>query len=381
MPNQPSSPHDLDRREMLGTMGLAAAGGLALAGTVSAADPPAVEDRGANIKIKSLRGIACGPKTFIKIETDKNVVGWGEVTGCEPKAAAVLAESLFELLDGENPTRVGPPLAEAVPLPPRHARRLDHGPRPLRHRHGLVGHYGETLGRAGLPPARRAAGARRPRMYPSPKATKLGTGGPHPFSGNPSDVLGLAKSIENLRKEKGPEYTIMFDCHCAIPPAMLIQFASAVEPYNVLWLEEPVCPGNVEAFKRVKQQIHIPIACCLLLSNHLGGRHVPPERLRGHPPARRRPDRRHQPDGPQDRGAVRGVPRPCWRPHNTCSELGLSASVHCSAATTLFLIQEGIFRRTYHAGGRGEEELGGGRRRLRLRCRRGRGWASRWTKP
>ena len=107
MPN-PNHP-DLDRREMLGTVGLAAAAGLTLAGAVSGTDvvPAAgVEDRGAYIKITSLRGIPCGPKTFLKIETDKKVTGWGEVTGCEPKVAAVLAESLFELLDGENPTRV-----------------------------------------------------------------------------------------------------------------------------------------------------------------------------------------------------------------------------------------------------------------------------------
>ena len=107
MPN-PNHP-DLDRREMLGTVGLAAAAGLTLAGAVSGTDvvPAAgVEDRGAYIKITSLHGIPCGPKTFLKIETDKKVTGWGEVTGCEPKVAAVLAESLFELLDGENPTRV-----------------------------------------------------------------------------------------------------------------------------------------------------------------------------------------------------------------------------------------------------------------------------------
>ena len=52
-----------------------------------------------------------------------------------------------------------------------------------------------------------------------------------------------------------------------------------------------------------------------------------------------RPDRRHQPDAEdRDAGEAYYVP---LAPHNTCSELGLSASVHCSAATTLFLIQEG----------------------------------------
>ena len=53
-------------------------------------------------------------------------------------------------------------------------------------------------------------------------------------------------------------------------------------------------------------------------------------------------------------------------PHNTCSELGLSASVHCSAATTLFLIQEGYLDGHIMPPGVAQQELGGGRRRLRL---------------
>jgi galactonate dehydratase len=332
--------NDLDRREMLGTMGLAAAAGLTLAGAVSgAADPAAgVEDRGANIKITSLRGIPCGPKTFLKIETDKKVTGWGEVTGCEPKVAAVLAESLFELLDGENPTRVEHLWQKLF----RSHRDMRGGSIMVHVISGIDMALWDITGKLwGVPVYRLLGGPLREkvRMYPSPKANKLGTGGPNPFSGNPGDVMGLVKGIENLRKEKGPDYAIMFDAHCAIPPAMLIQFAAAVEPYNILWLEEPACPGNIEVFKRLKQQIRIPIA--------LGER-----------------DRTIwdvisylqngcidilQPDVGQTGGIsqMRKIAALCeayhvpLAPHNTCSELGLSASVHASAATTLFLIQEG----------------------------------------
>ncbi len=335
----PADRNDLDRREMLGTMGLAAAGGLALAGAV-AADPvaAAAEDRGANIKITSLRGIPCGPKTFLKMETDKKVTGWGEVTGCEPKVAAVLAESLFELLDGENPTRVEHLWQKLF----RSHRDMRGGSIMVHVISGIDMALWDITGKLwGVPVYRLLGGPLRDkvRMYPSPKANKLGTGGPNPFSGNPGDVMGLVKGIENLRKEKGPDHAIMFDAHCAIPPAMLIQFASAVEPYNILWLEEPVCPGNIEVFKRLKQQIRIPIA--------LGER-----------------DRTIwdvisylqngcidilQPDVGQTGGIsqMRKIAALCeayhvpLAPHNTCSELGLSASVHASAATTLFLIQEG----------------------------------------
>ena len=47
----------------------------------------------------------------------------------------------------------------------------------------------------------------------------------------------------------------MFDAHCAMPPPFLIQFAAAIKPYDVLYIEEPAVPGNIEVFKRLKQQI------------------------------------------------------------------------------------------------------------------------------
>ena len=52
----------------------------------------------------------------------------------------------------------------------------------------------------------------------------------------------------------------MFDAHSCTPPPFLIQFANAIEPYNVLWIEEPAVPGNIEVFKRIKQSVRVPLA-------------------------------------------------------------------------------------------------------------------------
>lgn len=52
----------------------------------------------------------------------------------------------------------------------------------------------------------------------------------------------------------------MFDAHSAVPPATLIQLAAAIKPYDLLFIEEPAVPGNIETFKRLKQHIHIPLA-------------------------------------------------------------------------------------------------------------------------
>src|SRR5205823_2320992 len=83
----------------------AAAAGLALLRDVKA-DDPKVEDRGSAIRINKLKAFVVGAKAFIKVETNMNVFGWGEVTGLDPKVSCTLADSLFELLNDENPTRV-----------------------------------------------------------------------------------------------------------------------------------------------------------------------------------------------------------------------------------------------------------------------------------
>ena len=90
------------------------------------------------------------------------------------------------------------------------------------------------------------------RMYPTPKAQKAGTGGPHPLSGDPKDIKQLVNMVENARKQVGPDGCVMFDAHCAVPPPMMIQFANAIEPYNMMCLEEPCVPGNIDAFMRLE---------------------------------------------------------------------------------------------------------------------------------
>ena len=176
-------------------------------------------------------------------------------------------------------------------------------------------------------------------MYPTPKATKLGTGGPHPFSGNPSDIQPLVRMVQETRKRLGPDGTIMFDAHCAVPPPMLIQLTAAIQPYDILFLEEPAVPGNIEVFKRLKEQIRIPMAT--------GERDRTIWEMIAYLQSGTidilQPDVGHT-------GGITQVKKIATlaeayfvplAPHNTCSELGLTASLHAVASIPLFLIQEG----------------------------------------
>lgn len=327
----------LNRRELLESAGMVAAGGLLLAAAGEAAAAPG-EDRASAIHITSLKTMPVGPKAYVKIETNQKITGWGEVTGSEPKVASALAESLFELLDGENPTRVEYLWQKVY----RSHRDMRGGPLMVHTLSAIDMALWDITGKLhGVPVYRLLGGPTRDkiRMYPTPKAHKTGTGGPHPWSGGLNDIAPLVRSVEHSRKMVGPDGAVMFDAHCAVPPPLLIQLAAAIQPYDVLWIEEPVVPGNIEVFKRLKQAIKVPIAtgerdrtiweviaylqngCIDILQSDVG--HC---------------------GGISQLKKIATLAEAYYTPmapHNTCSELGLTASLHVSASIPLFLIQEG----------------------------------------
>jgi galactonate dehydratase len=255
-----ASSSGLSRRELVSTAGAFAAAGV-FSDMVAAADAPAlaVEDKATSIKITSATAIPLGAKTLLKITTNHGITGWGEISQLPPKAAVALVESMYELLDGENPTRV-----EHLWQKLYRAHRDYRGGAFMVHTiSGIDMALWDIAGKLhGVPVYRLLGGPTRDkiRVYPTAKATKIGPGGTQPWSSDEKDIKRLVQGVEETRKRVGPDGTIMYDCHCMMPPPTLIQFANAIEPYNVLWLEEPCVPGNIESFKRLKQQIRVPIA-------------------------------------------------------------------------------------------------------------------------
>ena len=100
----------------------------------------------------------------------------------------------------------------------------------------------------------------RIRVYHTSKAIKVPPHGIYEHSGTPADIDRMVKAIAAAREKVGPDGAVMFDAHSAVPPATLIQLAGALKPYDVLFIEEPAVPGNIEVFKRIKEQIRIPLA-------------------------------------------------------------------------------------------------------------------------
>jgi galactonate dehydratase len=240
------------------------------------------------------------------------------------------------LLDGENPTRIEHLWQKIY----RSHRDMRGGPYMTHTLAGIDMALWDITGKLwGVPVYRLLGGPTRDkvRIYPSPTATKVGAG-PMPFAGTPQQIENYVRSIANARKQVGPEGVVMFDAHCALPPPFLMQLAAAIEPYSVMYLEEPAVPGNIEVFKRLKQHISIPFAVGeqartiweVIAYLHAGVADI------------LQIDCAHTGGISQMRkiatlGEAYQVP---LAPHCVTTDLGATASLHVSAAVPLFLIHE-----------------------------------------
>jgi galactonate dehydratase len=241
------------------------AGGLATVGVVADIIQPAiaaaraVEDKFTSIKIRSIATFPQVGHNLVKIETNLGIAGWGDIAGVPPKVGDLLCQELFDLLDGENPTRVD-----------YLWDKLFNASRELRGDRILLCVLGgidmalwDITGKLhGVPVYRLFGGPTRDRVrtYNTPIARKTPPRKQFPWSGDEADIRHLLDTVADVRKQVGPDGSVMVDCHCKLPPPIMIQFANAIEPYNVLWVEEVACPGNIEVFKRIKQQCRVPVA-------------------------------------------------------------------------------------------------------------------------
>jgi len=296
-----------------------------------------VEDRASSIRITALKTYWVGPIVYVKIETNHGISGWGDLKAVDPRPAKVLVESLYELLDGENPTRI-----EYLWQKLFRAHRDMRGGAFMIHTIAAIDiALWDIAGKLhGVPVYRLLGGPTRDRIrvYHTAKAQKVPPHGIYEHSGDPPDIQRMVRAIQTARDRVGPDGCVMFDAHCAVPPATLLQLAAAIEPYDILFLEEPAVPGNIETFKRLKQHINIPMAAgerdrtiweFLPYLEHRCLDILQPDCCHG--------------GGITQMKKVAMLAEPFFvpiAPHCTATFLGISASLHVVSSVPFFLIHE-----------------------------------------
>lgn len=74
------------------------------------------------------------------------------------------------------------------------------------------------------------------------------------------DIRSDAERLRVIRHSLGPEVGIMVDANHAYSAATAIRMGRLMEPYNILFFEEPVVPEDREGYRRVRMENPIPVA-------------------------------------------------------------------------------------------------------------------------
>ena len=82
-----------------------------------------------------------------------------------------------------------------------------------------------------------------------------------PYSdGNAAMLYKAERRIAKIREAVGEEIDLCLELHRRLEPGLAIQLSARLEPYNPMFLEDPIRPDNFEEMGNVAKQCRIPIA-------------------------------------------------------------------------------------------------------------------------
>jgi galactonate dehydratase len=91
-------------------------------------------------------------------------------------------------------------------------------------------------------------------------AVKMGIDAPGDMPFNQATRRSAAR-VAAVRNAVGPDVDIGVDIHTKfVEVQRAVRLAKAIEPYNPMWLEEPIRPENFDAMKKLSESVSIPLA-------------------------------------------------------------------------------------------------------------------------
>ncbi|MEA3408482.1 MAG: galactonate dehydratase, partial [Chloroflexota bacterium] len=298
---------------------------------------------------------------FLKMHTDEGLVGLGEPI-LEGRALTV-AQAVKELepyLIGKDPTRVvyhwqamykhafyrGGPILTSALSGVEHALwdltgkalgvpvyKLLGGP--VRDRIKIYGHCGLTTPEESAQRAKELADQ-------GFKALKTGVRGGRParIVENPDFVEKAVAYFAGLREAAGKDVDIAIDFHGAVSPQTSAILIKALEPYQPMFIEEPVQCQNVDVLADLAKKTHIPIATGERLFTKWGFREVLEKRAA----SILQPDIAHA-GGIFEGRLIAGMAESYYAaiaPHCPLGPIALAACIQLDACIPNFLAQEQV---------------------------------------
>ncbi|MFB9330840.1 galactonate dehydratase [Paenibacillus aurantiacus] len=232
------------------------------------------------MKIKSYETFIVPPRwLFLKIETDEGIVGWGEPI-VEGKAHTVQAavDELMDALIGQNPLRIedhwqvmyrggfyrgGAILMSAIAgidqalwdikgkyyNAPIHELLGGACRDSMRVYSWIGGDRPGDVGRAAL--EKKQAGF---------TAVKMNATEELQFIDSYEKIDRVVERVAAIRESAGPHFGIGVDFHGRVHKPMAKALAKALEPYRLLFIEEPVLPEHNDALRDIATHTSTPIA-------------------------------------------------------------------------------------------------------------------------
>jgi galactonate dehydratase len=202
---------------------------------------------------------------FVKVMTDEGIHGWGEAT-LEMKQGTVAAaiHDLEGFVLGEDPTRI-----EFLWQRMYRQGFWRGGVAILSGISAIEMALWDITGKAYNQPVYKLLGGACRDFIPCythtgdpARAQELMAEGWRAFKSGPKTpsktidereiVRETAKAFEAMRVACGPDVELMCDCHGRFRPAVAVKLGRALEPYDLLFFEEPIPPDNPLALKNVR---------------------------------------------------------------------------------------------------------------------------------
>jgi galactonate dehydratase len=74
-----------------------------------------------------------------------------------------------------------------------------------------------------------------------------------------AELRDIAQTVAAIRDAVGDDVDLGIDCHWAFDVSSAVKLGQALEPYGLMWLEDPIPSGNVAALAKVRAEVGIPI--------------------------------------------------------------------------------------------------------------------------
>lgn len=163
---------------------------------------------------------------------------------------------------------------------------------------------------------------------------------PDPFNGRVSNesLAHKVEVVETLRDAVGNKIDLAFDCHWDYSIESAKRVAKALEPYDLMWLEDLVPPENIDAQREVTQSTSTPITT----GENRFRTHEFKDLIYNFATDILSPDTAHC-GGLAETKAIANRAEENYMliaPHNTCSPIGTIANVHLCCAIPNFLALE-----------------------------------------